>query len=267
MRRLAAFLLVVAAAGPAAARSRGEVIKSVLPSSVRVSVLAAGKPIRAATGVVLATEQREGTPVSFVVTNAHVVAGPPGKTVAYEILVDERGRTDRHPARLLAVGAVPDQDLAVLAVDGVALPAASLAADGEMELGDDVVAIGAPFGRGLSVSSGIVSQLEWEEGAEGPTRFKTDAPIGYGASGGGIFRVPDGKLLAVVEGYRTAKVSAPADAPDWSFDVPMPGETFAAPVAKLRRFLAKNGLARLVDRAAPAPETPLSRAVSAPPAR
>ena len=35
---------------------------------------------------------------------------------------------------------------------------------------------------------------------------KTDAPIGYGASGGGIFSLETGKLLAIVEGYRTAKV-------------------------------------------------------------
>ena len=78
--------------------------------------------------------------------------------------------------------------------------------------------------------------------------LKTDAPIGYGASGGGIFSLETGKLLAIVEGYRTAKVGFAVAEQDYSFDVPMPGETFAAPTSKVRRFLESKGFGRLLTR-------------------
>jgi hypothetical protein len=76
--------------------------------------------------------------------------------------------------------------------------------------------------------------------------MKTDAPIGYGASGGGVFEVPGGKLVGLVEGYRTAKVNfGGISHDDFSFDVPMPGETFLAPPAKIRGFLLRSGIGRL----------------------
>lgn len=238
------------------ARTRGAVIKEILPSAVRIAVHANGKQIRSASGVVVAVERGAAGPVSYVLTNTHVVSTDGDDGVRFEVLVDRKQHTTRHEAKVVATGEVPDVDIAVLEVPGLEGVPATLADDADLELGDEVVAIGAPFGRGLSISSGIVSQLEWEkEDDEGPLKFKTDAPIGYGASGGGIYRIPDGKLLALVEGYRTAKVSFPLAKSSYSFDVPMPGETFAAPVAKIRRFLRKNGLARLL---APAPEATAS---------
>jgi hypothetical protein len=36
---------------------------------------------------------------------------------------------------------------------------------------------------------------------------------------------------------------------NYAFDVPMPGETFVAPAAKIRRFLAERGLGRLAGAA------------------
>jgi serine protease Do len=242
------------AAAAAPARTRGAVIKEVLPSNVRIAVKVDGKQIRSASGVILGAEEGARGPVAHVLTNAHVVEVGEGEVARYEVLVDRNRETARYEGRLLARGEVPDADLAVLEVEGLRARPVTLAGDAELELGDEVVAIGAPFGRGLSVSSGIVSQLEWTgEDDEGPLAFKTDAPIGYGASGGGIFRVPDGKLLALVEGYRTAKVSFPVEKSSYSFDVPMPGETFAAPVAKIRRFLRTNGLEHLLDPVAAAP--------------
>ena len=237
--------VIPAAISPAP--TRGAVIKEILPSNVRVAVSVNGKQIRTASGVIFAVEHGAAGPVSYVLTNTHVVETGPDEAARIEILVDRKQETTRHDGKVVALGEVPDVDIAVVEVPGLAGRPATLAGDAELELGDEVVAIGAPFGRGLSVSSGIVSQLEWErEDDEGPLRFKTDAPIGYGASGGGIYRVPDGKLLALVEGYRTAKVSFPVQKSSYSFDVPMPGETFAAPVAKIRRFLRKHQLERLL---------------------
>jgi hypothetical protein len=142
-------------------------------------------------------------------------------------------------------GEVPAEDLAVLEI-GELLPAVSLGQPFDAQVGDDVVVIGAPYGRSLSVSSGIVSQLELVDGDPRQQRsMKTDAPIGYGASGGGVFTVPGGKLVGLVEGYRTAKVSfGGIGGNDFSFDVPMPGETFLSPPAKIRAFLVRAGIGR-----------------------
>ena len=154
-------------------------------------------------------------------------------------------------AKVVARGRVPDVDLAVVEVPGE-LPITPLAPDGELELGDDLVVIGAPFGKGLSVAAGIVSQVEYDvaesAGARAPKALKTDAAIGYGSSGGGVFDVRSGQLVGLVEGYRTARV---AFGEDYHFDVPMPGETFVAPAAKIRRFLFEKGLGKLAPSAMP----------------
>src|SRR5205823_6298084 len=117
----------------------------------------------------------------------------------------------------------------------------------QVDVGDDVVVVGAPYWRSLSVSAGIVSQLEVDEqDARQQKSMKTDAPIGYGASGGGVFEVPSGRLVGLVEGYRTAKVAfGGISKDDFSFDVPMPGETFLSPPAKIRSFLMQSGVGRL----------------------
>lgn len=219
--------------------SRSQVIRQVLPASVRISLAVDGSVLRVASGVIVGFHERAEGRVGYVMTNAHVVEVDDPARARVEVIVDGKGKSRTFPARVLARGEVPEMDLALLEVPGLVGEAARLVDDADLELGEEVVAVGAPFGRGLSVSSGIVSQLEWDE-AGAALGFKTDAPIGYGASGGGIFRVPDGKLLAVIEGYRTAKISLPMADRNYSFDVPMPGETFAAPAAKIRRFLRAN---------------------------
>src|SRR5205085_11664622 len=134
--------------------------------------------------------------------------------------------------------------LALLAVDE-ALSAVPIGE--QVDVGDDVVVVGAPYGRSLSVSSGIVSQVELDDqDARVQRSMKTDAPIGYGASGGGVFDVPSGRLVGLVEGYRTAKVAFGGITKDeFSFDVPMPGETFLSPPSKIRAFILRAGIGKL----------------------
>ncbi len=58
--------------------------------------------------------------------------------------------------------------------------------------------------------------------------------------------MPSGRLVGLVEGYRTAKVAfGGISKDDFSFDVPMPGETFLAPPSKIRSFIARSGIGRL----------------------
>ncbi|MET0402004.1 MAG: serine protease, partial [Cystobacter sp.] len=54
----------------------------------------------------------------------------------------------------------------------------------------------------------------------------------------------------LVEGYRTARVEIPFEEKKVAFDIPMPGETFAAPGSKVRQFLARRGFSRLIGEAA-----------------
>jgi S1-C subfamily serine protease len=201
--------------------------------------------------VVLGNGLEDGGVASFVVTNAHVVSPRGDEKPTFVVLIDlPTGDTQEFGARVLASGKVPDSDLAILSVPGLALDPVRLADDEELSVGDDIFVVAAPYGRSLSVSGGMVSQVDLDrDSPHRPVMIKTDAAIGYGASGGGMFSAETGKLLGIVEGYRTAKVSIPVATDTYSFDVPMPGETFAAPAAKIRRFLEQKGLSRVLGAA------------------
>ncbi|ATB32946.1 S1 family peptidase [Melittangium boletus] len=226
--------------------TRKEQVRRILPHNVRLSVREDGQARSAASGVVIGNEKTPEGVVSYVLTNAHAVAMDGLDKPSLLVIVDARGDSTEYAARVVATGSVPDMDLALVKVPGLALEPARLATDAEVELGDDVVVAASPFGRALSLSGGMVSQVEWDKDSKLPRMVKTDAPIGYGASGGGIFSLESGKLLAIVEGYRTAKVGFAVAEQNFSFDVPMPGETFAAPSAKVRVFLGQHGFARLL---------------------
>jgi S1-C subfamily serine protease len=243
---LAAALLLGAApllgvAPGRATNPRAATVQKVFPSAVRIQIAAGGEVVRSASGIAFA-RQGERT---YVLTNAHVVEAARGWKQPVEVRVLP---TKGQPAvgKVVAAGRMPDVDLAVVEVTG-ALPVTALAPDDSLQLGDDLVVIGAPFGKGLSVAAGIVSQVEYEHAenaavASAPKAMKTDAAIGYGSSGGGVFDVGGGRLVGLVEGYRTARVAFGKESEEYAFDVPMPGETFVAPAAKIRRFLRDSGL-------------------------
>jgi S1-C subfamily serine protease len=227
--------------------TRASTVQKVFPSAVTLHVAAAGEVVRRASGIAFA---RDGGR-TYILTNAHVVEPARSWKTPVEVRVLSSGGGKPLVAAVKARGRVPEADLAVLEVAGE-LPVTPLAVDEGLELGDDLVVIGAPFGKGLSVAAGIVSQVEYDfaENAaaeRAPKAMKTDAAIGYGSSGGGVFDVPRGRLVGLVEGYRTARVAFGNEEEQYAFDVPMPGETFVAPAAKIRRFLAENGLGRLVE--------------------
>lgn len=232
--------------------TRKQQVKRILPHNVRLAIVEGGKARRTASGVVIGNEKTAEGLVSYVITNAHAVEMDDLKDPSLVIIVDERADSTEYKAQVVATGSVPDLDLALVKVPGLPLEPAQLASDAELELGDDVVVAACPFGRPLSLSGGMVSQVEWDKESKKPRMLKTDAPIGYGASGGGIFSLESGKLLAIVEGYRTAKVGFAVAEQNYSFDVPMPGETFAAPTSKVRSFLQQKGFAWLLGGTAPA---------------
>ncbi|MFL5260987.1 MAG: S1C family serine protease [Anaeromyxobacteraceae bacterium] len=238
---------------------RSATVQKVYPSAVRLQIASAGDVVRSASGVAFAKDGDR----TFILTNAHVVERGTTWKDPVELRVLVSGRKEPYAGRVVARGHAPENDVAVVEVRGATVPVTPIASDDGLELGDDLVVIGAPFGKGLSVAAGIVSQVEYDFAENGaaprlPRALKTDAAIGYGSSGGGVFDVPGGRLVGLVEGYRTARVAFGKESDGYAFDVPMPGETFVAPAAKLRRFLADNGLAQL------APGTTASAAVATP---
>jgi S1-C subfamily serine protease len=129
-------------------------------------------------------------PAGLVVTNHHVVADADAIAV---VLSEERAVE----AEVIRVD--PTTDLAVLRLRDVrGLPAVRFADSNELQPGDFVLALGNPFGVGLSVSSGIVSAVGRRARGLGleVALIQTDAAINPGNSGGPLVDV-DGRLVGI----------------------------------------------------------------------
>jgi serine protease DegQ len=129
------------------------------------------------------------SPNGYVLTNNHVVEG------ADEIEVT---LNDGRKAKAKIIGTDPDTDLAVLKIELDKLPVIVLGSVESMQVGDQVLAIGNPFGLGQTVSAGIVSALGRNQlGINTFENFiQTDAAINPGNSGGALVDV-NGNLLGI----------------------------------------------------------------------
>jgi serine protease Do len=116
----------------------------------------------------------------YILTNNHVIDGADEVKVA----VGE----PRQEYQATVVGRDPKVDVAVLKIDATGLPAATLGDSDQLQVGDVVLAIGNPFGIGLTVTHGIVSAVgRGGLGIEDYEDFiQTDAPINPGNSGGAL---------------------------------------------------------------------------------
>jgi serine protease Do len=115
----------------------------------------------------------------YVLTNNHVVDG------ADDVKVSIGESSKRYDARV--VGRDATTDVAVLKIDATGLSPATFGDSDQLQVGDVVLAIGAPFGLGQSVSRGIVSALGRGPGIEKLEDFvQTDAAINPGNSGGAL---------------------------------------------------------------------------------
>ncbi len=96
------------------------------------------------------------------------------------------------------VGQDPQTDVALIKIDAKGLPALPIGSSGEMRIGDQVMAIGNPFGVGQTVTVGIVSALGRSEiGLIDYEDFiQTDASINPGNSGGALVNMR-GELIGV----------------------------------------------------------------------
>ena len=130
-----------------------------------------------------------------ILTNLHVVWG------AEKIMVTF---FDGSEAEAVMVGAQPENDLAVIKAKKIPddLPSATLGSSASLKPGDEVVAVGFPFGIGPSVSAGVVSGLNREfrspEGKRQLTRLiQFDAAANPGNSGGPLVTM-GGEVVGIV---------------------------------------------------------------------
>jgi serine protease Do len=125
----------------------------------------------------------------YIVTNNHVIDN------ALDIKVTLDDGTEL-PAKL--IGADPKSDLAVLKIE-TKTPLATVAwgDSDKLKLGDQILAIGNPFGIGTTVTAGIVS-ARGRDLHSGPYDdfIQIDAPINHGNSGGPLVN-SDGNVVGV----------------------------------------------------------------------
>jgi S1-C subfamily serine protease len=128
-----------------------------------------------------------------IVTNYHVVRGANTIQVSFS-------NNERFKAKL--VGVDPSTDVAVLRVDvkSRALKSLPLGNSESVRVGDQVIAIGNPFGLDRSVTSGIVSAVQRR--IEAPNQLsishviQTDAALNHGNSGGPLLNA-QGQVIGV----------------------------------------------------------------------
>ena len=146
------------------------------------------------------TEAGVGTGVvivdkGIILTNLHVVAAARKVGVVF---------ADGSESEATVIATQPENDLAVLQAKTIPddLPAATLRSTSDLQLGDEVVAVGFPFGIGPSVTSGVVSGLRREYRSPEGKRLLTnliqfDAAANPGSSGGPLVTM-DGEVVGIV---------------------------------------------------------------------
>ena len=140
------------------------------------------------TGVVI-TEQ------GSILTNLHVVIGTSHVRVVF---------ADGSESEAVVTGVDPDNDLAVIQARKLPddLQPATLISTGDLLPGDEVLAVGFPFGFGPSASTGVVSGLKREFVSSDGKRalsnlIQFDAAANPGNSGGPLVNM-EGEVLGIV---------------------------------------------------------------------
>jgi serine protease Do len=115
----------------------------------------------------------------LILTNAHVVRDAKDVTVKL---------SDRREYTAKVLGLDTATDIAVLRVDAKDLPVVRLGDPRNLEVGDPVLAIGAPYGLEQTATSGIVSAKGRSLPGDAVVPFiQTDAAVNPGNSGGPLF--------------------------------------------------------------------------------
>jgi 2-alkenal reductase len=170
-------------------RSVTELFTATAPSVVAITVLRRGRgQLDAGTGSGFVWDR-----AGHIVTNAHVVANAERVGV---MMGDERALAAR------VIGTAAWADLAVLKLEAVPddLQPIPVGRSADLRVGQDVLAIGNPFGLSRSLTTGVISALDRRlptaDGREVAGVIQTDAAINPGNSGGPLIDSA-GRLIGV----------------------------------------------------------------------
>jgi putative serine protease PepD len=192
-----------------------KVAKAVLPSVVQINV-AGGSEAGSGTGIIISSD-------GDILTNNHVVEAAAERgtiTVAF---------SDGTTAAAEIVGRDPKTDLAVVKVDRDGLTPATFGKSSDLSVGEEVVAIGSPFGLESTVTSGIVSALNRPVSSSDGTgqnttvfpAVQTDAAINPGNSGGPLVDL-EGRVVGINSAIRSGgTTSASAGSIGLGFAIPI----------------------------------------------
>ena len=123
-----------------------------------------------------------------IVTNTHIL------TNASSVFVEFN---DGEITEAILIGADKYSDIAVLKISGFEdLNPIDSAESSNIRVGDDVLAIGNPFGVGKTVTSGIISATGRDYGNPYLELLQTDAAINPGNSGGALLN-EEGNLIGI----------------------------------------------------------------------
>jgi serine protease Do len=144
-----------------------------------------------------------------ILTNAHVVDGAERVTVKL---------TDRREFEARVLGADEKSDVAVLKIEAADLPFVKVGDPSSLEVGEWVVAIGAPFGFENSVTAGIVSAKGRTLPDDGYVPFiQSDVAVNPGNSGGPLFNLRgevvgiNSQIYSRSGGYQGVSFAIPID--------------------------------------------------------
>jgi S1-C subfamily serine protease len=162
----------------------------------------------------------------YIVTNNHVVSG----ALSIQVMLSNG---TREPAQLTGTDAADDLAVLQIAVPKGGLSVATLGNSAQLQVGQEVLAIGNPLGDTETVTNGIVSALkrsvsEGQGGATIQNAIQTDAPINPGNSGGALV-----DLQGNVVGIPTLTAIDP------EFNTPANGVGFAIPSNRVKSVVTQ----------------------------
>ena len=123
----------------------------------------------------------------YIVTNFHILSG---KNINVKL-----NNGNNYPAAIIGID--KNADIAVLKINiNEKLSPINVADSNNLRIGDKVLAIGNPYGIGISVSNGIISATGRDYGNPYLQLIQTDAAINPGNSGGALIN-ENGNLIGI----------------------------------------------------------------------